>query len=186
MLRRLALALAVLMLSTVAQSAPLLDFSFTFTNRWNPADPSLGNQSGTGVVTGIVRGLTNNGTSAASSVEILSNTEGYGLGEYVGDPIFNTWTVANGVLTNFFFLSEGEDNVAPAVTTSSLVLDGSPIDDIGAGLTNAPGFTLRGRETGLVFSLIEAPTTIPLPSTAVLLAGALAALGAQRARAKVA
>jgi len=184
MRKRLALAFAALMFSATAQAA-LLDFTFTFTNRWNPADPLLGQQSGTGVVTGIVRGLTDNATSAASSVEILSNTEGYGLGEYVGDPIFNTWTLTNGVLTNFFFLSEGEDNNS-GVTTSSLVLDGSPIDEIAAGLTNNPGLTNRGQGTGLEFTLVTTQTPIPLPSTAILLVGALTAFGVQRTRARTA
>lgn len=184
MINRLAVAFAVLMLSAAAEAAPVLNFNFTFTNKWNPADPLLGNQSGTGVVTGIVRGLTDNATSAATSVEVLSNSEGYGVGEYVGNPKFNSWTVTNGVLTKFFFLSEGDDNVAPAVTLSSFVLDGDPITDLEAGLTNSALLTRRGFGTGLTFTPATPPTPVPLPSTAVLLVGALAALGAQRARAK--
>ncbi|MFN3286837.1 MAG: hypothetical protein ACK40H_00125, partial [Sphingomonadaceae bacterium] len=66
-IRTLALAALASVWSLSAQAA-LIDFTFTFSNR------ALGL---TGTITGIVRGLTDNATSAASSVEIFSNTDGF-------------------------------------------------------------------------------------------------------------
>ncbi|MEP0874163.1 PEP-CTERM sorting domain-containing protein [Trichocoleus desertorum AS-A10] len=102
-------------LSTLAPNpaeAASLNFNFLFTNEAH----------GGGTVTGVVRGLLDNTTSAAKSVEVLSNTAGFGLGEYVGNPRDNFFTVSNGNITNFEFLSFGNRNTSPAVTSSSLWL----------------------------------------------------------------
>ncbi len=87
---------------STAQAA-LFDFSFTFSNQ------ALGG----GTITGIVRGLTDNSTSSASSVEITGNSSGFGLGEYIGNPSFNSWTMSSGMITGHSFSAAGSDNSAP-------------------------------------------------------------------------
>lgn len=89
------LAAVIFALSSLAAHATTLDFNFTFINAVN----------GGGTVTGIVRGLVDNATVAATSVEVLTNTDGFGIGEYVGDPIANSFTVSSGVVTAFDFSS---------------------------------------------------------------------------------
>jgi hypothetical protein len=63
-------------------SASALTFDFSFTN-----------------VTGVISGLADNATSAATSVQVTSNTAGFGIGEYVGNPRNNSFTVSAGVIT---------------------------------------------------------------------------------------
>ena len=111
---RLALLAALLACTPLVARAALLDFSFAFTNQQTQF---LG-----GYVTGTVRGLTDDASSAASSVEILTNTSGFGLGKYIGVPVFNTWTVTGGVITAFSFAALGSSNTPPAVTCCSLVM----------------------------------------------------------------
>ena len=97
MQNQLRILIGVLFLVSTAP-ATAIDFNFTFTN----------GQIGTGgTVTGIVHGLTDNFTSAAQSVEVTSNTDGFGIGEYIGNPSFNTWTVGSGEVTFFDFLVLG-------------------------------------------------------------------------------
>jgi hypothetical protein len=77
-------AVAVTCLAPVSASA--LSFDFSFTN-----------------VTGVISGLADNATSAATSVQVTSNTAGFGIGEYVGNPDNNSFTVSAGVITNAIF-----------------------------------------------------------------------------------
>ncbi|MEP1576619.1 VPLPA-CTERM sorting domain-containing protein [Roseibium album] len=91
-------AISVLTSSHVAQ-AVTFDFNFSFSNP---------ESFGGGHITGIVRGLTE-GTSNATSVEILGNTENFGLGGYIGPPETNTfinlWKVESGAVTHVDFVS---------------------------------------------------------------------------------
>jgi len=98
----------------IANPAEAINFTFEFDNS--------GGINGGGFVTGIVRGLGEDGTFAATSVEVTSNTAGFGIGEYIGNPDTNTWTLAGGNLVSFGFVSFGNDNSPPAVTGSSLDL----------------------------------------------------------------
>lgn len=168
-IRTLALAAFASLWSLSAQAA-LLDFTFTFSNR------ALGLN---GTVTGIVRGLADNDTSAAGSVEILSNTDGFGLGEYVGSPTTNTWTVAAGAITSFDFVAFGQNNTAPAVTCCTLFLQSLTVN--GTGLFNDPNggpFSLEPKD--IVFT--RATTAVPEPASALLFGGALAAAALLRRR----
>jgi len=76
--------------------------------------------NGGGIVTGLIQGLPSNGTGAATSVQVLNNTNGFGIGEYVGNPLTNFFAVADGVITQAQFMSFGVNNQPPAVTDSSL------------------------------------------------------------------
>jgi hypothetical protein len=125
------------------QTEALPDFSFSFINANLVGRPDLGADSGNGgTVTGVVRGLTDNATSAAASVEILSNTAGFGLGEYVGSPNANSWTVTNGEITGFVFMSFGAESTAPAVTCCTLWMDFSgrlsPFPNSVSGVGDSP------------------------------------------------
>ncbi|WP_114376022.1 PEP-CTERM sorting domain-containing protein [Elioraea thermophila] len=168
-IRTLALAAFASAWSLSAQAA-LLDFTFTFSNR------ALGLS---GTVTGIVRGLADNATSAAGSVEILSNTDGFGLGEYVGSPTNNTWTVAAGIITGYDFVVFGSFNTAPAVTCCTLYLNSLSVN--GTALFDAPdGGAFSGTPKDILFA--RATTVVPEPASALLFAGALAAAALLRRR----
>ena len=67
-------------------SAGALTFNFSFTNSIYPE-----------TVTGVISGLVDNATSAATSVQVTSNTLGFGLGEYVGSPVTNHFTVSGAI-----------------------------------------------------------------------------------------
>jgi hypothetical protein len=99
-----------------AATAATLNFNFDFTSV---------NGSG-GEITGIVRGLNDNATGSASSVQVLSNTAGFGLGEYAGNPTQNTFTVANGRVISATFISLNQSNPSSAATQNSLVFYFSP------------------------------------------------------------
>ena len=98
----LASALALALASTPGHA---LSFQFSFTN-----------------VTGLITGLADNAASAATSVQVTSNTAGFGIGEYVPNPEFNSFTVSAGVITIADFESFGGLNASPSVTCCSLVL----------------------------------------------------------------
>jgi hypothetical protein len=174
------LAAAAIMAAGVAASAGASTLSFTF---------SFNNDAfnGGGTVTGVVSGLQDNATSAATSVMITSNTLGFGLGEYVGNPSSNSWTLAGGVITVFSFLSFGAGNTSPVVTDSSLILTnqlaGKGIPAAGlANLPSAVGANIPARSVDLTFTQVDDVAPVPLPAGGLLLIGALGALAALRRR----
>ncbi|MEM1363100.1 MAG: VPLPA-CTERM sorting domain-containing protein [Pseudomonadota bacterium] len=165
-------AAAVFALSSIgATSATALDFKFSFENTAN----------GGGTVTGIVRGLSE-GTTAATSFEVLTNSLGFGIGEYIGSPINNSFTVTFGQLTSAFFASNGDDNTPPAVTSSSIsVLNLAP-GVFAAGLTDDPGGSFTPSAGNATF-MPAATAAIPLPAGGALLLTGILALGWFRHRA---
>lgn len=138
----------------LAPAASALDFTFSFNNTVKDG----------GTVTGIVRGLTDNSTSAATSLEVLTNTAGFGIGEYIGNPDLNSFTLSAGAITSAVFVSFGFQNTSPAVTGSSLELAlNDPFYGNFTGLDDNP-FLIRVKEnTGLTFT----PAT-PIPTPALL------------------
>ncbi|MDO6684135.1 MULTISPECIES: PEP-CTERM sorting domain-containing protein [unclassified Agarivorans] len=168
-------AFTLIMVASSAQ-ATLLDFNFSFENILNQG----------GSVTGVVRGLSE-GTNTASSVEILSNTAGFGLGEYLSPSATNTWTVTAGMVTAFEFVSFGISNNLPFVTDSTLYLNSE--DNLGAtfraGLSNLSNSVTSGssivttEDISLTFSQVSA-ASVPAPATFSLLALGLLGLSLRR------
>jgi hypothetical protein len=165
--RKLALITALLLsINCLSARAALLDFSFVFNNSLN----------GGGFVEGIIRGLFDNtADQAASSVEVTVNDGGFGIGEYVGNPEFNTWAVSNGVITSVSFTSYGALNADPAVTDSSLRLTFSE-----GGLTNSPDGLTWGISAGPVFKRLVPTSDVPSPATLALFGLGLLGLGWSR------
>lgn len=140
-----------------SQPAASIDFSFSFENALN----------GGGTVTGVIRGL-EEGTGPADSVEVLSNTAGFGIGEFAefaGNPDPNSWTVVDGDIVAFDFFSFGSNNITPAVTNSSLFFDSFKNSDVpfSAGLTPSKNSVLvlapdvSTEDIGLSFTKLEDP-----------------------------
>jgi len=160
----LALGTSVIGTTLLSMPASAIDFGFSFENALNSG----------GSVTGVIRGL-EEGTGAATSVEVLSNTTGYGIGEYVGSPSSNFWTVLGGNLVAFDFFSFDINNTPPAVTDATLFFDSS--EGLGAsfraGISNIPNSITTGTSTvttediNLTFNRLDDPESVP-ESTSVL------------------
>ncbi|NEP12478.1 MAG: PEP-CTERM sorting domain-containing protein [Symploca sp. SIO2C1] len=162
----LALSAGVVGTTLVAMPAAAINFGFSFNNELN----------GGGAVTGIIRGL-DEGTGAATSVEILSNTTGLGIGEYIGSPLTNSWTVSGGEIIAFDFLSAGVLNSPPAVTDALLFLDSTELSGASfrAGIAPSPGPFVTGsgfvstEDIGLSFTQLEDETdeteSVPEPTS---------------------
>ncbi|MEM1361186.1 MAG: VPLPA-CTERM sorting domain-containing protein [Pseudomonadota bacterium] len=148
-------AIGVLLGATV--SAAALSFNFSFTNVAN----------GGGTVTGIIRGLADTGFSSASSLEILSNSGGFGIGEYVGDPLDNLFEVTNGQIVFADFEAFGAFNSPPDVTDSSFelcILCFPGLNESQIGLTNSEISVLTESTSvsGLTISAVPLPAAFPL------------------------
>ena len=160
--------------------AMAISFNFSFNNDLN----------GGGTVTGIIRGL-DEGTGAASSVEVLTNTTGLGIGEYVGSPLTNSWTVLGGEIVAFDFLSAGVLNSPPAVTDALLFFDSTVLSGASfrAGVAPSPGPFVTGSgfvstdDIGLTFTKVD-EVSVPEPASmlGLLAVGAVAAGGALKKR----
>lgn len=172
------LALSVPLLAAQTHAAPVspvpspnapryVDFRFSYFTLDN----------GFNVVTGVVRGLSLQGTSSAYSVEITANSEGYGLGEYVGNPFVNSWTLWQGQITQFDFYSAGAFNTAPAVIDATFGLSntpGSPIEgEIGLGASPSDADTSELDAAGLLFTELRRYDRLPLARSRTQLAGAI-------------
>lgn len=163
-------------------SAEAADFKFQFNNALN----------GGGVVEGFIRGLADEGTSAATSVEVTSNTAGFGIGEYVGNPQTNSWTITGGALTAFNFFAFGTANTSPDVTDSSLFFDSRPggsatfragVDDSSFSIQVGSRF-VSTEDIGLSFTKVDSES-VPEPASmlGLLAVGIVAASGALKSKA---
>ena len=144
-------------------SAHALSFTFSFTNSSYPE-----------TVTGVVSGLADDTTGAAASVQVTGNTAGFGLGEYVGTPFSNSFTVSGGVVTSYDFESFGIVNTNPAVTCCSLGLES---DSGGAALTNDPREIAFGGSGSLVSIQFTPVAAVPSPIVGAGLPGLILASG---------
>ncbi|KXI30971.1 PEP-CTERM sorting domain-containing protein [Paraglaciecola hydrolytica] len=159
--------IAALMLTLwggTAQASLIFDFSFT--NSVN---------NGGGIVTGEILGLLDNATGSATSVRVLSNSSGFGIGEYIGSPGLNVFTVFAGELISFDFVSFGINNLPPAVTDSTLKLTFNSDNILGiAGLANFDNRVGLAdfRQTG--FSVVQ--RSVPEPGMFILLSFGIAGL----------
>lgn len=153
-------------------SAGTLSFAFSFDN----------SAQGGGPVGVVIRGLTDDATSSASSVSVTVNDGGgYGLGEYVSATSgpWNTFTLADGQIIGFSFKSLGINNTLPAVICCSLAFSNqNPAGTFIAGLSNQPNDFDPGQLDDIVFVPLDGDALpIPLPAALPLLASAVAALG---------
>jgi hypothetical protein len=155
---RILAALAATTAVSIAAPAGAVTFDFSFTNVYN----------GGGFVEGTVSNLVDNATSAGD-VAVTSNTDGFGIGSYIGLGGYNAFTVANGTMVNAFYASLGVGNSDPATICCSLILSAD-----GTGLTPSPTVISGSNEANLTFT----PAPIPLPAPAALLAAGLALLAA--------
>jgi hypothetical protein len=171
----LALGTSVIGTTLLTMPASAIDFGFSFENALN----------GAGSVTGVIRGL-EEGTGAATSVEVLSNTAGFGLGEYVGSPSNNSWTVLSGNLVAFNFLSFGVNNTPPAATNATLFFNSSEVigASFRAGISTSPYSVTTGssgvttEDINLTFNRLDESESVPEPTSILsLLAVSAAAMG---------
>ncbi len=162
----LGLSVAVLLsFASLPVLANPLSFDFSFHDYANGGD-----------IAGIVSGLYDNTAGqAATSVFIASNTAGYGVGEYIGNPVLNYWDVSNGVITLASLYAFGASNTAPDVVCCSLVLEHSGSFSSG-GLRNSPSSILSSDRSVVTFTSREAPDLTAPASIALVLLG-LVALG---------
>jgi hypothetical protein len=153
----------LVMMPESVEAAPL-SFSFTFTNAA---------ASGGGVITGVVEGFSDNTSNQqASSLRVLSNTSGFGVGEYIGNPTNNLWSVSNGSIVFGRFEIFGFQNSFPAVTSASILLQFN--DDIISGLTltranlnnSSKSVIVVGGED-IAFAPVPIPAALPLFATGV-------------------
>jgi len=167
----------VIWLYGAAAFAGTIDFTFEFTDLAN----------GGNVVTGIIRGLSE-GVSSATSVEVLSNTGGYGIGEYAmnwsptppGTPNENLFTVFQGMITQVSFVSFGVNNLPPDVTDSLLVLATFNNVTLYGGLSPFPNGGTSSTRSLVTYTVV--PVAVPEPATFPLLLLGMAVLGLTRYR----
>jgi hypothetical protein len=160
--RAFALALLTALAPAAPVSAATLDFLFSFTNT----------VYGGGTVTGRIRGLTDNATSASFSVTVTSNSGGFGTGSHVARPGDNLWTVSGGQITGVVFAAFG--SLATPPTGASLAFVVTPVQRSASLANDSDAIFFDAADTPLTFTPIA---LIPLPATALGLCGALA-LGA--------
>jgi hypothetical protein len=147
----------VALLATMCLPASALTFDFSFTNAA---------ANGGGTVMGVI--TLNAANNAALSVQVTSNTSSlgsFGIGEYVGNPFANSFTVSGGLITAADFLSLGVDNMSPDVTCCTLGFA------VRAGLSDSNSRLPLSNSPNLTF------TPTPLPAALPLFAGGLGALG---------
>lgn len=172
-MKQIRMGAAAAVLVTLASGASALTFQFSFFDQEGAS---------TGVIVeGLISGLADNATTAASSVKVTSNPDGFGLGEYVYSGLSgNSFTVSAGAITAFHFISFGSGNGSCCTLglTSNYSTDPA---FYGAGLSNNPGgisFNYGddpGNTLALNFVRVADPGEVPLPA-ALPLAG-LGALG---------
>lgn len=175
--KRLAAAMLALMIAVPADAATL-DFNFSFTGTFQSE----------GLVTGIIRGLTDNATSSASSVEVLTAAGGFGMGEYVlptSIVIYNTFTVTSGAITDWAF-SAFEGGSVPSNNCCSLAFFSQSFlrSSSAAGLSPNRSLTVLTEVPGLAFT--PAVSAVPLPAGGWLLLTGLAGVAALKRRKQIA
>ncbi len=154
----LAAAMAMALGGAAAAQAGTLSFDFSFSN-----DGTFSTGSVDGTVTGEITGLTDNGTSSATHVYILSYPAG--LGPTPGTPFdalsladveSNTFTVSNGAITggDFFAQQSGYPGFG--------LLSDSIYNFLRTGMDPLITYNSQGL-SGVTFTAVTTP--VPEPST---------------------
>jgi len=138
-------------------------FTYSFTNVFNGP--------GTDTVTGTI--ILDPTDTFATSLTVDTNTGGFGLGQYIGSPLLNSFTVVSGQITSAHFASRGQDNNSPAVTCCSLYFPFTTW----AGLASSPSGASAQFGSDLTFTPVGSTPVVPLPATLPLFATGLAGLG---------
>ena len=127
--------------------------------------------NGGGTVMGTV---TLNATdTAATSLTVDSNTAGFGLGQYVGSPSPNSFTVVSGQITSANFLSKGP-TAATCCTFDFITVTVNGVTRLEGGLANNTLSVTTSLDSLVTFTPVNA---VPLPATLPLFATGLGALG---------
>jgi hypothetical protein len=160
-MRRALVALTATAAVWAAVPAMAVTFDFSFTNVNN----------GGGTVAGVVSNLVDNSTSAGD-VAVTANSAGYGLGSYNGND-GNAFTMSNGVITVFNYVSFGDGNTDPATGCCSLALTSAN----GAGISDDSSEVAYSASALVSFTPVTTPPApIPLPAPFGLLAAGLGLL----------
>ncbi|MDU8946338.1 VPLPA-CTERM sorting domain-containing protein [Ovoidimarina sediminis] len=154
--------------------AATYDYYFSFENVLN----------GGGTVTGVVNGLEDDTANQVATVEILSNSSGFGVGIYDNicppaplDPLgCSSWTVSGGEIVDFFFFVTEFD------VDATLFLESAELSGVGwrAGIAAGTSSITTGlagvstEDIGLVFTRL--PAAVPLPASLPLIIAAFGAL----------
>ncbi len=136
-------------------------------------------------VSGVVSGLQDNATASASSVFVSYNSGGYGIGEYIGDPLVNSWTVINGEITLAFFLVRGIWNMHPDVVCCSLVMAVDPSEFSTAALSTDPTINKSPLPDTVLAFTPRSTNVVPVPSALALLGAGLFGLVVSRRKRKL-
>jgi PEP-CTERM motif len=141
-------------------------FTYSFTN--------VNNAPGTDIVTGTI--ILDPTDTFATSLTVDSNTGGFGLGQYVGNPTNNSFTVVSGNIATADFIDHGASN-SSGVTCCTLRLFLSAItNDVGLTMNTFNVFTGTDKLTFTPAASTPTPV-VPLPATLPLFATGLGALG---------
>jgi hypothetical protein len=157
------LALAALSFTMFAATARAdAVFDFTFVNAGGTVDGTVTFSSAA------------EGTYAATSVMVTTNTLGFGLGEYVGNPTINIFTISGGNITGAAFIDLGMHNSSPDVLCCSLDFATPAVGTFHGTLSSASDDV---SDTGSILTFTPEAAGVPGPIAGAGLPGLILASG---------
>lgn len=167
-IKTLLAALATALITAPSAFAATLDFDFSFSQTGLPQFS----------VTGTVFGLTDNATSAASSVTILTDQGAFTLDHFLAG--FNAFTVTNGVLETASFGGFGTNATREAYL--SFGINGITGDTEAQYTSTLIGGGFGTGVQGIATFEASSAAPVPLPAGGVLLLTGFGAVAAMRRR----